>query len=72
MMPGLVDKPSRVRNVLHNVTEDKDQLTTEYKVVLAIGLEHSGLKTATGSFVGFLHELEAHADVTKGDLKIGL
>lgn len=60
-MSGLVEKASGLREELVKVRVDKDRLTAAIKVVLALGIVITKLKTTTGSPMSSLREKTARA-----------
>lgn len=70
-MLGLVDETSRSPEKLWKTMGDKDRLTAENKIVVALGTEISELKTTTDSLVGSVQEVKVRSVETEcGKLKI--
>lgn len=72
MMVGLNDEASSSREKPFKLKEEKDRLTVESKVVLALRSEISGFKTATGSIVDSSWEVKSRKVETERNLKNAL
>lgn len=68
-MPGLVDEHSCFGEEPTALSKEKDPLTLENKVVLALETETFELKTTTGFLVGSHQQVKARMVETERDLK---